>query len=417
MKRVVVTGIGAVTPLGMTMKATWEGLMEGRCGLKKIDDVPVFWKGWEKERLDSAITCRVAGGVEDDGTLFGDSRTSRATKFAVKACEEALQNAQLDIIPEIRQDVGVTVGTGMSSLNDTAEVTRALDSGKPKLVTPFFVPKILCNAAAGTIGIKYKINGPNHSASTACATGAHGIGDGYRFIQHGDAKVMICGGTESCLNPIAFVGFQRAKAMSTVSNESPEEASRPFDHARSGFLMSEGAAILILEEYEFAKQRNAPILAEVTGYGLSGDGYHVTSPHPESLGMRLCMTRALAQHNGKTAQPISYLNAHATSTPMGDELEASAINELFDAPVPVSSTKGHLGHLLGASGAIEAGVSIMSLHMGEAPGTLNLSTAPENTSNITYLTEKRNPIRGGGAVLSNSFGFGGTNTSLVFSSV
>ena len=350
MRRVVVTGVGCVSPVGGTAPATWQALSEGRCGIRKVADVPGFYDGWENPE-GTGMQCLVAGAVSDDDGSFKDqSRVSRATAMALRAVDEAVRSSG-DLHERLvdggeGEEVGVAFGTGMSSLMDIAAVARNLDKGAAKRVSPFFVPKILCNAAAGQIGIRYGLHGPNHSASTACATGAHGIGDGFRLIQHGDADVMLCGGTESCLNPIAFAGFQRAKAMTTQHNETPHTASSPFAPSRSGFVMSEGAGAVVLEELEHAVRRGAPILAEVVGYGLSGDGYHVTSPHPEALGMRLCMARALreAERLGCDPSTVSYVNAHATSTPMGDELEvckatdSESGNDLTHPPPPPSST-------------------------------------------------------------------------------
>ena len=335
MRRVVVTGIGCVSPLGNTSSDTWTGLLANRSGISHIDSAEGFYDGWENP-ADLGLSCLIAGNVKGEGRFDANSRQGRATLFALAAAEEAVKGALLEQhfadVPDVRLRTGVALGTGMSSLMDVADATRKLDSGASRRITPFFVPKILCNAAAGQIGIKYSIRGPNHSASTACATGAHGIGDGFRFIQHGDADVMICGGTESCLNPIAFIGFQRAKAMTTEHNDRPEAGSRPFDADRKGFVMAEGAAVMILEEKEHAEARGAPILAEVTGYGVSGDGYHVTSPHPEGIGAQLCMQSALRQtqaaldsakgeFNATHIRDLAYINAHATSTPTGDDIE------------------------------------------------------------------------------------------------
>eukprot|EP00659_Diplonema_papillatum_P016678 gene16678-25595_t len=374
MRRVVVTGIGCVTPLGLTAKETWAALIAGKCGLRAVEDVHGFWHTWPAEAV--GLTCRVAGPVKDDGAYNPNSRQSRATLMAVASAREALLQSGLadelagkEASPareRLRDATGVAFGTGMSSLSDIFDVGQALMNGKPKAVTPFFVPKILCNAAAGAISIAYGARGPNHSASTACATGAHSIGDASRLIRYGDADVMVCGGTESCLNPIAFIGFQRAKAMTTQYNNTPQQASRPFDAERSGFVMSEGAAALVLEEYQHAKARGAVILAEVVGYGMSGDAYHVTSPDPQSTGMKLCMERSINEavrvmslDKRDVVDSIAYANA------IGEVLRR-------DSPVPVSSTKGNMGHLLGAAGAIEAAVAIWALQQQKLPGTLNL---------------------------------------------
>ena len=331
MRRVFVTGVGCVTPLGLNVKDTWNSILNNESGIRKLEDFDegLFWGKWDPEKID--LTCKIGGNVQCEGTMKGDSRVARGTMFALKAAQEALQSAAIDTTSEnIDTDmIGISLGTGMSCLPEIAEATRALDNGKLKHISPFFVPKILCNAAASHISIQHQLRGPNHSASTACATGAHSIGDAFRLIQHGNADIMISGGTEASLNPIAFAGFQRAKAMSTGFNESPQVASRPFDQNRDGFVMSEGAAVLILESLDSIENRGVTPLAEIVGFGSSADGYHVTSPHPESLGMIKCMRHAIreATLSGHTLN-LGYINAHSTSTPVGDELEAAAIAEV-----------------------------------------------------------------------------------------
>eukprot|EP01060_Flectonema_neradi_P001361 TRINITY_DN10803_c0_g1_i2.p1 TRINITY_DN10803_c0_g1~~TRINITY_DN10803_c0_g1_i2.p1 ORF type:complete len:413 (+),score=51.71 TRINITY_DN10803_c0_g1_i2:49-1287(+) len=398
MRRVFVTGIGCVSPLGLNAVDTWNGVVANKSGIRRIDDFDkdLFWGKWNPDTID--LTCKIGGNVQCGGTMKGDSRVSRGTMFAAKATNEALLGAGIDLSNEnIDKDlVGVSLGTGMSCLPEIAEATRALDNGKVKHMSPFFVPKILCNAAASHISIQHKLCGPNHSASTACATGAHSIGDAFRQIKYGYADMMLCGGTEASLNPIAYAGFQRAKAMSTTYNDHPETASRPFDKNRDGFVMSEGAAVLILESYESLLRRRATTvpLAEIVGFGSSADGYHVTSPHPESLGMRKCMKHALKEASSCANQPIQlqYINAHSTSTPVGDELELQAIKDIPEAfhngnIVKVSSTKGHFGHLLGAAGAIEAMVTVKALETGLAPGTLNLEDPCSSNEGINFVRE------------------------------
>lgn len=316
---------------------------------------------------------------------------------------------------------GVAVGMGMIDLNSVCDTFEALTTGGYNRVSPHFVPRILANMAAGHISIKYGFRGPNHSVSTACATGAHAIGDSMRLIRDSQADVMVCGATEACISPLSIAGFCRLRALNTNFNDNPEKASRPFDSDRNGFVMGEGAGILVLEELEHAKKRNANILAEIRGYGLSGDASHITSPHPEGKGALLAMTNALrdAQLN---PMEINYVNAHATSTPIGDAIEANAIQQLFGEHtknVYVSSTKGHHGHLLGAAGSLEAIFTILACNEAKIPHTLNLETISDNLQFINFV--RNNPVDWKNnnsekrVALKNAFGFGGTNASLCIS--
>eukprot|EP00756_Hemistasia_phaeocysticola_P054242 Hpha_TRINITY_DN30173_c0_g1::TRINITY_DN30173_c0_g1_i1::g.110728::m.110728/K09458/fabF; 3-oxoacyl-[acyl-carrier-protein] synthase II len=433
MRRVCVTGVGCVSPLGLDWKTTWSKLIAGDCGVRSLTEVKGFADGFpHASSQPDAMSCRVAASVPCGGAaeLRADGRTTRYTRFALTAAAEAVRNAGLEEALEdekVRSEAGVCVGVGIASLTDIAACTRSLDAGKLNHVSPFFVPKILGNTPAGQISIRYKLGGPCHSASTACATGAHSIGDAVRFIQMGDADIMLAGGTEACLNPVAFVGFQRLRALTVKHNEDPATASRPFDAGRGGFVMGEGAAVLVLEELERAKARGAEILAEVVGYGASGDGHHVTAPDPTGAGSRRSMQLALrhaARHPSgvNASKELSYVNAHATSTPLGDEIEASAIHSLAEgldiSSIPVSSTKGALGHLLGAAGAIEAAIAVGSVAERTAPHTLNLNDPPDGCSRVDFLRGEARGLRGDGPllVMSNSFGFGGTNACLLFRS-
>lgn len=339
------------------------------------------------------------------------------------AAKEALEMAKWNPQSETELNrTGVAVGMGMVDLDSVCETFEALQANKYNRVSPHFVPKILANMAAGQISIKYGFRGPNHSVSTACATGAHAIGDSMRFIRNGDAEVMICGGTEACISPLSIAGFCRLRALNTNFNDQPSKASRPFDRDRSGFVMGEGASILVLEELQHAKERNAEILAEICGYGLSGDASHITSPHPDGTGAILAMTNALRDAK-LMPNDIGYVNAHATSTPIGDAIEANAIKRLFDEHtknVYVSSTKGHHGHLLGAAGNLETVFTILACREGKIPPTLNLDNIPENMQCLNFVCNK--PVtwnidtKKKRIALKNAFGFGGTNASLCISS-
>lgn len=414
--RVVVTGLGVVSPLGCGAQHAWNRILSGDCGIVRLP-----------EDRYGALPCKIAGLVKKGDTSgelninlhFADRelRTmSPATVYAMIAAKEALEDSNwFPEEEEMKQQTGVAVGMGMVDMEDICNTNESLKRGYNR-VSPYFVPRILVNMAAGLISIRYGFKGPNHAVSTACATGAHAIGDAYRFIQHGDAKVMICGATEASVNPISIAGFCRLRALSTKFNDEPMKASRPFDKNRDGFVMGEGSAILVLEELDHAIQRNAKIYAEVLGYGLSGDASHLTAPNEDGLGATLAMSRAI---NDAKLQPedISYVNAHATSTPLGDEIEAKAISRLLGkcGDVAVSSTKGAHGHLLGAAGNLESVFTIMAVKTGFLPPNINIENAID-AKNVHFVSNvKREWNRPKRIALKNAFGFGGTNVSLCFS--
>lgn len=406
-RRVVVSGLGVVSPLGTGTELVWQNILKGQCGI-----VALKGDGYSK------LPCRIAGIIPpDDKVMKALSKSNLksmapATCLALVATEEALSDAKW--FPENNVDkeaTGVAIGMGMIDLKDVCDTNEALKVGYNK-VSPFFVPRILPNMAAGHISIKYGLRGPNHAVSTACATGAHSIGDAFRFIRNGDADVMVCGGAEACISPLAIAGFSRLRALSTSFNETPEKASRPFDKKREGFVMGEGAAILVLEEYEHAVARNAKMYAEILGYGLSGDASHITTPKDDGSGAVLSMSRAL-RDAGIDQNNVTYINAHATSTPVGDGIEATAIKNLFGKHsdnISVSSTKGAHGHLLGAAGNLEAIFTVLACHHGVLPPTINLE---EPVDDLNYVAnEQRSWNAERRVALKNSFGFGGTNATL-----
>ncbi|KAJ2952912.1 hypothetical protein O0L34_g7278 [Tuta absoluta] len=406
-RRVVVSGLGVVAPVGLSAETAWQNLLQGQCGI-----VPLLGDEYSK------LPCKVAGIIcKDERIDKALSKTNLksmapATCLALLATEEALKDANW--VPETDNDkevTGVAIGMGMIDLKDVCDTNDALKLGYNK-VSPFFVPRILPNMAAGHISIKYGFRGPNHAVSTACATGAHSVGDAFRFIRNGDADVMVCGGAEACISPLAIAGFCRLRALSTAFNDTPTKASRPFDKKRDGFVMGEGAAVLILEEYEHAQKRNAKMYAEILGYGLSGDASHITSPREDGSGAILSMKRALRDSNIEKEQ-VTYINAHATSTPIGDGIESTAIKSLFrehSSKILISSTKGAHGHLLGAAGNLEALFTILSCYHGVVPPTLNLEDPVDDLNYVAHLSRKWESHRR--VALKNSFGFGGTNATL-----
>ena len=416
MKRVVVTGMGMVTPLGVGVKNNWDRLIKGESGVRAIQsfdvtDLPVKIAG----QLPRGETASGLFNANDWVPPKDQRKMDNFIVYAVAAASQAVEDSgwkpQTD---EQRELTGVLIGSGIGGLPQIEEAALTLKEKGPRRITPFFIPATLINLASGQVSIKYGFRGPNHAVVTACSTGAHAIGDAARMIQFGDADVMVAGGTEAAVCRLGIAGFAAARALSTGFNDTPEKASRPWDKDRDGFVMGEGAGIVVLEEYEHAKSRGAKLYAELIGYGLSGDAYHVTAPPPDGNGgfrsMRSAMRRAQ-----KNPEDIDYINAHGTSTPLGDEIELGAVKRLFGEAaykLSMSSTKSAIGHLLGAAGSVEAIFSILAVQNGIVPPTLNLDN-PSDGCDID-LVPKRAKERTVRTALSNSFGFGGTNASLIF---
>jgi 3-oxoacyl-[acyl-carrier-protein] synthase II len=408
-RRVVVTGLGLICGVGKTAPELWEGLMAGRSGMGEIKAFDL-----------TGHPVRFAAEVKDfDPLLFVDKKEARKMgrfiHFALAASAEAMAHSGLQVTEENRDRVGVHIGSGIGGFDVIEREHSNLLSGGPRKVSPFFIPGSIINLAAGHVSIKYGARGPNEATATACTTSAHAIGDAFRLIQRGDAEVMIAGGTEASITPLGVAGFAAMRALST-RNDDPQHASRPFDKDRDGFVVGEGAGILILEELEFAKARGAKILAEIVGYGLSADAFHMTGMAPEGEGCFRSMQHAL-KVAGISPDQIDYVNAHATSTPLGDALESKAIENVFGERATshkllVSSTKSMTGHLLGGAGGLEAGITIMAMQQQIAPPTMNIVEL-DPQCRLNYVPNKPQAAKIDYA-LSNSFGFGGTNGSLVF---
>ena len=423
-RRVVVTGMGAVTPFG-NLQTTWQALLRGDTAVRSHPLLAA-----SELNLPTSYVASIPSTF-DPAPYLTNSRAQSVhfIAFALAAATEALQDAGLlssttpATLLSSPQRTGVAIGAGVGSLTEVTSSHTTLETRGLRRLTPYFVPRTLINLAAGHVSMKFNLRGPNHSCATACATGAHSVGDAYRFVRFGDADVMVAGGTESTIDPLSIAGFSRAKALSTGFNDDPAVASRPFDKDRDGFVMGEGSGVLILEEYEHAKQRGAHIYAEIRGYGLSGDAHHITAPASDGRGAIQAMKAALVQ-GGLCPKDIGYINAHATSTPMGDAIEARAINQVFNeeendqraARLAVSSTKGATGHLLGAAGAVEAIFAVLALHEGTAPPTANLHQLDEDApEGLNFVPLEAQQLTGDlKATMTNSFGFGGTNASLVF---
>ncbi|MCK5295717.1 MAG: beta-ketoacyl-ACP synthase II [Alphaproteobacteria bacterium] len=416
MRRVVVTGMGLITPFGRGVNINWNSIIESKSGISKITKFDA-----------SNLAVRIAGQVpigKDNPDLFDpdmflspkeQKRIDPFILYGIGAGIDAIEDSGWK--PESDEDqerTGVIIGSGIGGLSTIAENAILLKEKGPKRISPFFIPASLINLISGHLSIKYGLRGPNHSVVTACATSTHAIGDAARMIIHDDADVMIAGGAEAAVHPLGITGFARAKAVTASHNDSPETGSRPWDKDRDGFVMSEGSAVVVLEEYEHAKKRGAKIYAEFDGYGLSGDGYHITAPAPDGNGGFRAMKMAL-KHSKTNIENIDYVNAHGTSTPLGDQIEHDAVKRLFGdhaSKICMSSTKSSIGHLLGAAGAVEAIFSILAMNNGIVPPTLNLDNPSEGCDiDLVPHVAKERKIK---AIMSNSFGFGGTNASLIF---
>jgi 3-oxoacyl-[acyl-carrier-protein] synthase II len=415
MRRVVVTGLGMVSPLGCGVEPTWKRILNGESGARRIETFDV-------SDLPSKIACQVPRGDGSDGTFNPDQwmepkdqrKVDDFIIFAKAAARQALDDANWHpASEEDRCATGTMIGSGIGGLSGIAETALLLKERGPRKVSPFFIPGRLINLASGYVSIEHGLKGPNHAVVTACSTGAHAIGDAARLIALSDADVMVAGGSESPICRIGIAGFCAARALSTAFNDTPARASRPYDRDRDGFVMGEGAGIVVLEEYKHAKARGAKIYAEVTGYGLSGDAYHITSPSPDGDGGFRSMTAAM-KRAGITSADIDYINAHGTSTQLGDEIELGAVERLLGnaaSRVSMSSTKSSTGHLLGAAGAIEAIFSILAIRDNIAPPTINLEhPSVETAIDLVPLVPRKREIN---IALSNSFGFGGTNASVI----
>lgn len=419
-RRVVITGVGMVCPLGGDIKTIWERLIKGNSGIRKIEQFDV-------SDLNTQIAGIVPHGDPSEGGFDPDQwmtpkvqrKVDRFIVYAMGAASQAVEDAGwLPEDEESRERTGVMIGSGIGGLVRIYDASIILKEGGPRRVTPFFIPSSLINLASGNFSIKYGFKGPNHAPVTACSTGAHAIGDAARMIKYGDADVMVAGGAEAAVCRLGIAGFGAARALSTGFNEAPEKASRPWDKSRDGFVMGEGAGIVVLEEYEHAKKRGAKIYAEVAGYGMSGDAHHVTAPAEDGNGAYRSMRNALKDAEISSDQ-IDYVNAHGTSTPLGDMIELRAVRDLLGAAVSkvsMSSTKSSIGHLLGAAGGVEAIFATLAIRDGVMPPTLNLEDPEEGTEDMDLipLKAKEKPVR---VSLTNSFGFGGTNASLVLKAV
>ena len=419
MRRVVITGMGMVTPLGNGVEHNWSSILSGKSGIGPVDCCDV-----------SDISCQIAGQVplgDEEGALDLDAhiapkdqrKIDKFIQFGIVAAQEAVADSGWVADTDSQKErTGVMIGSGIGGLSTIVETSNLMNEKGPKRISPFFIPSALINLISGHVSITYGFKGPNHAVVTACSTGAHAIGDASRLIMFGDADVMIAGGAEAAICRLGMAGFAAARALSTGYNDDPQKGSRPWDKGRDGFVMGEGAGVLVLEEYEHAKARGAKIYAEVKGYGLSGDAHHITAPAEDGNGGYRAMESALRNAELKPAD-IDYINAHGTSTPLGDLIEAGAVRRLMGddlSHVSMSSTKSATGHLLGAAGAIEAIYTTMAIKTGDLPPTLNLNDPEDEMEgfDLVPLKTKKKKVR---FAMSNSFGFGGTNASLILGDI
>jgi len=416
MRRVVITGMGMVTPLGCGVETTWRRLIKGESGAKAID-------GFDVSDVPCKVACTIPRGDGSDGSFNADQwmeakeqrKVDNFILYGMSAARQALDDAGWHPKRQEEQtSTGVLIGSGIGGIEGIAETAITLKERGARRISPFFIPGRIINLASGYVSIEFGLKGPNHAVVTACSTGAHAIGDAARMVGLGDADVMVAGGTESPVNRISLVGFAALRALSTGFNDQPTRASRPYDKDRDGFVMGEGAGAVVLEELEHARARGAKIYAELIGYGLSGDAYHITAPSPDGDGAYRCMSMAI-KRAGISGGDIDYINAHGTSTPLGDEIELAAVQRLIGnsaGRVSMSSTKSCIGHLLGAAGAVEAIFSILAIRDGIAPPTINLDNpSVETPIDLVPHQARKREIN---IALSNSFGFGGTNASLLF---
>ncbi len=405
-RRVVVTGLGLLCGVGNTSQEVWAALLAGTSGVKRIT------------AFDCAqFACQIAAEVKNfDALNFVDKKEARKMArfihFALAATDEAMKMSGLEITPQNAEKVGVFIGSGIGGFDIIEREHNNLLQGGPRKISPFFIPSAIINLAAGQVSMKYGAKGPNEATATACTTSTHALGDSFKIIQRGAAEVMIAGGAEAAITPMGVGGFAAMRALST-RNDEPERASRPWDKDRDGFVVGEGSGIMILESLDYAKARGAKPIAEIVGYGMSADAYHITAPAPGHEGGFRVMRNALADGGVKPEQ-VGYVNAHGTSTPIGDELEAIAIRNVFkEHPIAVSSTKSMTGHLLGGAGGLEAGITVLALRNQKLPPTINLENQDEQTIGMDFVPNRAREAKLDYA-LSNSFGFGGTNGSLLF---
>ncbi len=416
MRKIVVTGLGTVSPLAVGVSETWDLLVSGNSGINRIES-------FDTDDLPVKIAGQIPGPDNELGLdpnkivdVKDNKKIDKFILYALAAAKEAVEDSGWEAKNDHQKNrTGVLIGSGIGGLQSIANANETLNTKGPRRMSPFFIPSCLINLASGQVSIKYGFKGPNHSVVTACSTGAHAIGDAARIIRSDEADIMIAGGSEAAVCRLGIAGFSAARALSTNFNDTPEFASRPWDQDRDGFVMGEGAGIVVLEELEHAKNRGAKIYAEIVGYGMSGDAHHITAPAEDGDGGFRSMSAAI--NNGSIdISSIDYINAHGTSTPLGDEIELKAVKRLFgdySKKISMSSTKSSIGHLLGAAGAVEAIFSILAIENGIVPPTLNLNNACQGSEEIDLVPKvsKKRDVR---AALSNSFGFGGTNATLVF---